>query len=90
MLDNVLLQHYFNRPELRPLLTASQSKEKAADAAMRALDLFRVDLVAARSAVLSLQQTLSEAAFLLSPVRILDILLWTQVEPRGGYRIGAA
>ena len=46
MLDNVVLQHYFRSPEQRTLLAASQSKANAADVAMRALDLFRADLVA--------------------------------------------
>ena len=86
MLDNIVLQHYLGRPELRPLLAASQSKAKAADAAMQALDLFRNDLVASQDQLSSLRETLSKKGFPLSPVRILEILLWTQIEPRGGYR----
>lgn len=89
MLDNIVLQHYFSRPELQPLLAASQNKAKAADAAMQALDLFRDDLVAVQEQIASLRQTLNEKGFELSPVRILEILLWTQIEPRGGYRAGA-
>lgn len=85
MLDNVVLQHYFSRPELQSLLAASQSKAKAATAAMQALDLFRDDL-AAHDQIASLRDTLSDQGYELSPVRILEILLWTQIEPRGGYR----
>lgn len=40
MLDNVVLQHYLRDPELKPLLAATQNKATAADAAMRAVDLF--------------------------------------------------
>jgi hypothetical protein len=86
MLDNVVLQHYFGRPELQPLLAASQNKATAADAAMQALDLLRNDLVATQDQISSLRGTLSKQGFPLSPVRILEILLWTQIEPRGGYR----
>jgi hypothetical protein len=53
---------------------------------MQALDMFRDDLVAVYDAVTSLGGTLNEQGCELSPVRILEILLWTEVEPRGGYR----
>jgi hypothetical protein len=86
MLDNVVLEHYIRGPELRPLLSASQNKTKAADVAMRALEIFRDDLFAAQDAISNLRQTLSEQDVLLSPVRILEILVWTQIEPRGIYR----
>ena len=88
MLDNVLLHHYFASPEYESLLAASQSKANAADVAMQALDLFRDDLIAAGGVVRNLQATLEEGGFPLSGVRILEILVWTQVEPIGGYRAG--
>ena len=87
MLDNVILEYYFGRdPELRPLLAASQDARKAADVGMQALDLFRADLVATSGTVESLGEELAAQGFALTAVRILEILLWTEVEPRGGYR----
>lgn len=86
MLDNIVLQYYFREPGLKPLLAASQNKAKAADVAMHALDLFRADLIATKEMLSSLQADLAEGGFALSSVRILEILLWTQVEPSGGYR----
>lgn len=53
---------------------------------MQALDLFRDDLAAAHDRIVSLQGALNDQGYALSPVRILEILLWTQIEPRGGYR----
>jgi hypothetical protein len=55
---------------------------------MQALDLFRDDLVSAGGVVRNLQATLEKGGFPLSGVRILEILVWTQVEPRAGYRTG--
>jgi hypothetical protein len=87
MLDNVVLEYYFGRdPERRPPLAASQDGRKASDVAMQALDLFRADLVATADSVRSLGEGLHAQGFALSPVRILEILLWSEVEPRGGYR----
>jgi Family of unknown function (DUF6308) len=86
MLDNVLLHYYFGTPEQKKLLAASQSKAKAADVGMEALGLFRTDLVAAKSQIEIIRTGLFEQGFPLSPVRILEVLLWTEVEPMGGYR----
>jgi hypothetical protein len=86
MLDNVVLHHYFAPPELQPLLAASQNKAKAADTAMVALDLFLNDLIATQDQISKLHEILNTQGCPLSPVRILEILLWTQIEPRGGYR----
>jgi hypothetical protein len=47
--------------------------------------------MAAESKVAEIRQKLADCGFVLSPVRILEILIWTEVEPRGGYReIGSA
>jgi hypothetical protein len=89
MLDNVLLGHYLRSPETGALLAASQSKAKAADVALRTLELFRSDLAATSEELASIQEALASEGFPLTPVRILEVLIWTEVEPRAGYRTQA-
>jgi hypothetical protein len=86
MLDNVVLHYYFRRPDQQSLLAASQSKTKAADVAMQALDLFQADLIGAHAEVQQLARVATGRGFPLSDVRVLEILLWTEIEPRAGYR----
>ncbi len=86
MLDNVVLGHYLSTDEHRALLPRAQEKSKAADVAMTALDLFRADLVHADSSIEALRTSLEEDGFILSPVRILELMVWTEVEPSGYYR----
>ena len=86
MLDNVVLGHYLSTDEHRMLLPRTQDKGKGADVAMIALDLFRADLVHADGAIDGLRTSLADDGFMLSPVRILEILVWLEVEPSGYYR----
>jgi len=86
MLDNVVLRYYLDTDELRALLPGTQSKAKAADVAMEALTLFRADLVHSRRAIDTLRASLADAGFPLSPVRVLELLVWMEVEPNGYYR----
>jgi hypothetical protein len=86
MLDSVVLRHYLNAPEYKALLPGTESKAKAADVAMEALRLFRGDLLEARSEIEALKEQLARAGFRLTPVRILELLVWTQTEPAGNYR----
>jgi hypothetical protein len=81
MLDNVVLAHYFGR-----LPPATQDKTRAAGVAMETLKRFRADLSAARAEVDAIVADLAAAGFLLTPVRVLEVLLWTEVEERGYYR----
>jgi hypothetical protein len=81
ILDNVVLAHYLGR-----LPPATQDKSRAARVAVDVLAKFRGDLVAVRSEVDLVVTSLAAAGFLLSPVRVLEILLWTEVEERGYYR----
>jgi basic membrane protein A and related proteins len=48
--------------------------------------LFHRDLVEARSEIETLQEDLAGAGFPLTPVRVLELLVWTQTEPTGCYR----
>jgi len=86
MLDSIVLRHYLNGPEHKAILPGTENKAKAADVAMEALRLFRDDLLQAQGAIEALQKELALVGFSLTPVRILELLVWTQVEPNGNYR----
>jgi len=86
MLDNVVLGYYLNTDAHRVLLPRAQDKAKATDVAMTALDLFRADLVRGGDAIDALRASLEGEGFTLSPVRILELMVWTEVEPAGYYR----
>jgi hypothetical protein len=57
---------------------------------MDAIAVFDRDLRAARHEIQSVRQSLQGSGYLLSPVRILEVLVWTQMEPTGGYRFNAS
>jgi Family of unknown function (DUF6308) len=85
MLDNVVLAHYLKTaPQKLP--AATQDKRKAAKVAMVVLAHFRDDLRAAHAEIATMRESLAAEGFVLSPVRILELLVWTQVEERGYYR----
>ena len=81
ILDNVVLAHYLGR-----LPPATQDKTRAAGVAVEVLGRIRDDLAAVRSEVDAVATDLAAAGFVLSPVRVLEVLLWTEVEERGYYR----
>lgn len=75
MLDTVVVDHYlkaFGERKLRSSATA--------------LGWFRDDLLASLSELKGLEERLHSAGFQLTPVRILEILIWSEVEPQGYYR----
>jgi len=79
------------RSNLIPILLgrlppATQDKTRAAGVAVEVLGRFRDDLAAVLSEVDSVVTELATAGFVLSPVRVLEVLLWTEVEERGYYR----
>jgi Family of unknown function (DUF6308) len=86
MLDSVVIRHYLSGSDYKAILPGTESKTKAADVAMQALDLFREDLLRVRGQIEALREHLAQAGFALTPVRILEVLIWTEVEPLGGYR----
>jgi hypothetical protein len=86
MLDTVVIRHYLSAPQYKTLLPGTESKAKAANVAMEALRLFQDDLLQAHSEIEALQRQLAVAGFPLTAVRVLEILVWTQTEPAGGYR----
>ena len=90
VLDGVIAGHYLRRLGERGLLARSWQSRPAADEAGRlTLREVRVDLRSASAGIGQLQEGLRQEGFLLSHVRILDILVWTEVEPSGWYRTAA-
>lgn len=87
MLDGVVLRHYLaaNPSSLRACIE-SDYKSRAADGAMDAVVAFHGDLMAAQPEIESIRQSLARHGYALSPVRILEVLIWTEMEPGAGYR----
>jgi hypothetical protein len=87
MLDSVVLRHYLaTNPASFRACVESDYKSRAADGAMDAVVVFHGDLVAAQPEIESIRQSLAQDGYALSPVRILEVLVWTEVEPGAGYR----
>jgi Family of unknown function (DUF6308) len=85
MLDFVVLRYYLAaRPAA--LRACIESKSGAADGAMEAVVAFHDDLLFVRDEIDSIRESLRGQGYSLSPVRILEVLVWTQTEPAGGYR----
>jgi hypothetical protein len=70
-------------PEYKALLPDTENKAKTADVAMESVRLFHRDLLEARSEIETLQEDLAAAGFPLTPVRLLELLVWKQTEPTG-------
>lgn len=86
MLDTIVLEYHldaFGRSDLKP---KSQLKGTAAAVAVSALEGFRDDLRAVADDLDQICRHLTDAGYPLTPVRILEILVWTEAEPRGYYR----
>ena len=81
MLDNVLLGHYIPAGSLAPLQDGH-----AAEAAAPALVAFRADLLAVWDRLSEIRGVLDSEGFPITQLRALEILVWTEVEPRGVYR----
>jgi len=86
MLDSVVVWHYLAPPEFAALRPKTQDKRTAGHVAATVLDRFREDLRDAIGPIQQMRETLAAEGFDLSPVRILEILVWTEVEERGYYR----
>jgi hypothetical protein len=86
MLDNVVIGYYLETSGHSDRWPWSQDKSKAAAVASEVLRDFRDDLHALNTEIEALRETLRVQGYSLSPVRILELLVWTQVEPVGYYR----
>ncbi len=88
MLDTVVLNYYLDSLGRSHLKERSQDKASAAAVGVEVLRAFRDDLREAISTIRRLETELALAGFALTPVRILEILVWTETEPNGHYRQG--
>ena len=82
MLDSVVLAHYLDDGDVN----SSQDKQKAASIGMKALRAFRSDLIDASEVLSGIRVVLDQAGYPLTHVRILEIMIWIEKEPRGVYR----
>jgi hypothetical protein len=86
MLDQVVLDCYLDAVDKRAMKRRTQESRHAASVARIVIDALRADLRASAPELDELGRALGPAGYTLAPVRVLDILVWTQIEPRGYYR----
>ena len=86
MLDNAVLKHYLAPAEFVRLRGITQDGGRAASVGRVILDPFRSDLSSAKGVLNRLSDALARDGYELTPLRILKILIWTEVEPLGYYR----
>jgi len=87
MIDSVLIKHYATAWKHPEWIEKSQVKSAAAEVAVDVTKAFREDLQHAYTRLIALRAGLAQAGFVLTPVRILEILMWTETEPSNYYRI---
>jgi len=85
MLDSVLIDAY-RRVGVAVSGAALQDGRRAAAAVMPVLEAFSNDLRAAWDPLTRLGESLREASYPLTTLRILETLIWIHNEPRGYYR----
>jgi hypothetical protein len=84
MLDSYAMKHYLSPVERTVLDTWPREKTGDIQLALEATRGFRDDLRQSLPVIQALQESLRSASFELTPVRILEILVWT--EKTGTYR----
>jgi hypothetical protein len=85
MLDSVVIRHYLPTTSLAAL----EDSRRAAEAAVPALVAFRQDLMDSWGLLSDKCQVLESEGFPITPLRALELLVWTEVEPRGYYRLNS-
>jgi hypothetical protein len=89
VLDSVVVAHYLNRLREQKLLAKSwEDRTAATEAGRLALIGVRENLKGAAAEIDGFVHALSAAGFHLAPVRVLDILVWSETEGAGYYRNG--
>lgn len=88
ILDSEIIGRYARSLGEGRLVGKSQSVDRAvvADMGLRVLRAFRDDLVPAHDDFSAQAARRTKHRVPLGPVRVLEILVWTEVEPRGYYR----
>jgi hypothetical protein len=82
MLDSVVVRYYLPEGPFAPF----EDNRRAADAAVPVLAPFRKDLETGLEPLVDLGHAVREVGFVVTPLRVLELLVWTEVEPRGYYR----
>jgi hypothetical protein len=86
MLDNIVLEAYLDANGLRKAWGRTGDKQHAANVAMQVIEFFRNHLQSVLSEIEFLQKEVAQERFILTRVRILEILVWIAKEQRGYYR----
>jgi hypothetical protein len=86
MLDTVVLDYYLGASGALDRKDLLQDRRHAAEVAVEALRVFRADLRAVAHELDELLKTLAAEGFPMTRVRALEVLVWTETEPRGYYR----
>jgi hypothetical protein len=86
MIDSVFTNHYATAMKHPEWVEKSQIKASAAGVAVEIMKAFREDLRFAYTRLIGLQAVLTNAGYDLTPVRILEILVWIETEPSAYYR----
>ena len=86
VLDNVVLGYYLDAAGASKQRYKTQDKRYAVDIAVDVLRSFRSDLVASSAQLEALSRLSAEAGNPVGPLRLLEMLIWSEVEPRGYYR----
>jgi len=85
MLDGVVIG-YYRQAGVSVSGAAVQDGSRAAPAVMPVLEAFRADLASAWDHLTRVTSRLAESGYPLTPLRALELLIWTETEPRGYYR----
>lgn len=88
MIDSFVIKHYATVRKQFDWIEKSQNKTTAAAVSVEVVKAFREDLWHAMPHIATIRTSLMRAGFDLTPVRILEVLIWTQVEPNRYYRTG--
>ena len=90
ILDNEIIRYYAEVLGHNGLIGRSQDSrpQVVAGVAATVLEAFQKDLIGAYDALCDLALLSRERGQGVGPVRALEILIWTEVEPRGYYRQG--
>jgi hypothetical protein len=88
MIDSVIIGYYAKAMTHLEWIEKSQVKATAADVAVELMKAFREDLRHAYTRLIALRTCLASAGFALTPLRILEILVWTETEPNAYYKTG--
>lgn len=86
MLDNVVIEYYLRTMGALELLAKTQDKRRAPDVGIGVLKAFREDLIACYQQLSDVSHTVAAAGYPTSPLRLLELLVWTEVEPQAYYR----